>query len=469
MLAPGAFCGYNSILMKVRDQDLFAHGAEQQAAKNAPLADRMRPRSLAEFVGQSHLLGPGRLLREIIERGSPHSLVLWGPPGVGKTTLAYLLAEAAGAHLVAFSAVLSGVKELRLIVEEAAKRRAYHGRGTVLFIDEIHRWNKAQQDALLPRVEKGALVLLGATTENPSFEIIGPLLSRVQVVVLEPLAKDGILVLLRRALQDPERGLGQRNLVCKEDALDFMANQGRGDGRAALNILEVAASLAEKKGTATIDLALAEEAAQHRALLYDKAGEEHYNVISAFIKSMRGSDPDAALYWLMRMLEAGEDPLFIARRMVIFAAEDVGNADPQALQVAVAAKDAVHFVGLPEGRIPLAQAVTYLATAPKSNASYMAMLAALREVKDGGPLAVPLDLRNAPTRLMRDLGYGAAYQYPHDYEDALTDQAYLPGELEGHRYYFPTDRGYERMIRERMTAWRKKKGEKPGGGAPRRG
>jgi len=436
--------------MKVRDQDLFAHKAEKEAAKKAPLAERMRPRSLAEFIGQTHLLGPGRLLRQMIEGGTLHSLILWGPPGSGKTTLAYLLARATDAYFVAFSAVLSGVKELRQIIEEAREQQTYHNRSTVLFVDEIHRFNKAQQDAFLPHVEKGTLVLLGATTENPSFEVISPLLSRARVVVLEPLREEEILILLRRALEDEERGLGSRQVICEDTALDFIARQAQGDARAGLNILEAAASLAEQKGIPHIDLSLAEEAAQHKALLYDKAGEEHYNVISAFIKSLRGSDPDAAVYWLMRMIEAGEDPLFIARRMVIFAAEDIGNADPQALQVAVAAKEAVHFVGLPEGRIPLAQAATYLATAPKSNASYQAMLKALEEVKDKGPLPVPLHLRNAPTPLMKGMGYGSGYQYPHDYEGAVTDQPYLPDELQDRRYYFPSDRGYEKTIKERM-------------------
>lgn len=436
--------------MKTRDRDLFVHSAEKEAAKKAPLAERMRPRSLAEFIGQTHLLGPGRLLRQMIERGTLHSLILWGPPGSGKTTLAYLLARATDAHFVAFSAVLSGVKELRQLIEEAREQQTYHNRSTVLFVDEIHRFNKAQQDAFLPHVEKGTIVLLGATTENPSFEVISPLLSRARVVVLEPLQEEDILALLKHALADEERGLGTRRFACEETALDFIVRQAQGDARAGLNILEVAASLAEQKGVPCIDLSLAEEAAQHKALLYDKAGEEHYNVISAFIKSMRGSDPDAAVYWLMRMIEAGEDPLFIARRMVIFAAEDVGNADPQALQVAVAAKEAVHFVGLPEGRIPLAQAATYLATAPKSNASYKAMLKALEEVKDKGPLPVPLHLRNAPTPLMKGLGYGSGYQYPHDYEGAVTDQPHLPNELQGHRYYFPSDRGHEKTIKERM-------------------
>jgi putative ATPase len=346
--------------------------------------------------------------------------------------------------------VLSGVKELRHILDEAQEQRRLYGKPTVLFVDEIHRFNKAQQDAFLPHVEKGLIVLLGATTENPSFEVIAPLLSRARVVVLESLSPDDLLVLLKRALQDEERGLGAQHLTADAEALQFIAQHAQGDARAALNILEVAASLAAQKEVAHIDLVLVEEAAQHKALLYDKGGEEHYNVISAFIKSLRGSDPHAAVYWLMRMLEAGEDPLFIVRRMVIFAAEDIGNADPQALSLAVATKDAVHFVGLPEARIPLAQAATYLATAPKSNASYQAMLAALDDVKTHGPLPVPLHLRNAPTKLMKGLGYGKGYQYAHSYEGAVIDQQHLPDALRERRYYAPSERGQEKAIKERM-------------------
>src|SRR6266568_716315 len=441
--------------MSARHNDLFAHSAAKAAAKKAPLAERMRPRTLDEYVGQTRLLGPGRLLKQISEGQTLPSLILWGPPGCGKTTLAYLLAQTVQAPFVAFSAVLSGVKELRQIVEVAQEEQLQlPGKPTIVFVDEIHRFNKAQQDAFLPHVEKGLIVLLGATTENPSFEVIAPLLSRAQVVVLEALSPDDLKLLLRRALQDEERGLGAQRLTADEEALAFLAQHAQGDARVALNTLEVAATLAAQKETSRIDLELAEEAAQHKALLYDKGGEEHYNVISAFIKSLRGSDPDAAVYWLMRMLEAGEDPLFIVRRMVIFAAEDIGNADPRALQVAVAAKDAVHFVGLPEGRIPMAQAVTYLASAPKSNASYKAMLAAIEDVRQHGALPVPLHLRNAPTPLMKGLGYGAGYLYPHDYEDAVVEQDYLPERLRARRYYQPSDRGREREIGERLRAWR---------------
>lgn len=436
--------------MPTHPEDLFAHSAAKAAAKKAPLAERMRPQTLEEYVGQRRLLGPGRLLRQITERKVLPSLILWGPPGCGKTTLAHLLAQTVQSPFVSFSAVLSGVKELRQILDEAKEQRQIHGKPTVLFVDEIHRFNKAQQDAFLPHVEKGLIILLGATTENPSFEIIAPLLSRARVVVLEALSADDLLTLLRRALEDEERGLGARHLTAGADALQFIAQHAQGDARSALNILEVAAMLATEKETGHINLTLVEEAAQHKALLYDKGGEEHYNVISAFIKSLRGSDPDAAVYWLMRMVEAGEDPLFIARRMVIFAAEDIGNADPQALPLAVATKEAVHFVGLPEARIPMAQAATYLATAPKSNASYKAMLAALDDVKKLGPLPVPLHLRNAPTKLMKGLGYGKGYQYAHDYEDSLVNQPHLPETLQGRRYYRPSDHGHEKVIQERM-------------------
>ena len=425
-----------------------AHGRRQ----HAPLAERMRPATLDELAGQRHLLGPGRIVREMIEGGGLHSLILWGPPGTGKTTLAHLIARASGAEFVAFSAVLSGVRELREIVADARERLRLDGRPTILFVDEIHRFNKAQQDAFLPHVEDGTIVLLGATTENPSFEVIAPLLSRTRVLVLEPLTPAEVRQVVERALRDPERGLGAEGLTASPEALDFLAEGAHGDARVALNALELAASLAHQRRRSVLDLALAEEALQQKALLYDKGGEEHYNVISAFIKSMRASDPDAAVYWLMRMLEAGEDPLFIARRMIIFAAEDVGNADPRALQVAVATKDAFHFVGLPEGRIPLAQAATYLATAPKSNASYRAMLAATAAVRTHGALPVPLALRNAPTPLMQGLGYGTGYAYPHDHEGAVVAQQCLPDALAGRRFYEPSDRGAEAAIRERMRA-----------------
>jgi len=451
-----------------RDPDLFTAPTEENEVhfrRNAPLADRMRPGAIAEFVGQEHLLDPGRILRDAIERQRPPSLILWGPPGSGKTTLAHLVARAASAHFVPFSAVLGGIPELRRIVEEARDELRLHRRATILFVDEIHRFNKAQQDAFLPHVEDGTLTLIGATTENPSFEIIPPLLSRTRVLVLQPLAPDAIRTIVTRACTDSERGLGARNLTLAAAALDFLVDHSQGDARVALNTLEVAADLAAGAGGSEIDLAAAEEAAQHRALRYDRAGEEHYNLASALIKSLRGSDPDAAVYWLVRMLEAGEDPLFIARRMVIFAAEDIGNADPDALQVAVAARDALHFVGLPEGRIPLAQAATYLATAPKSNATYRALLAATADVKRHGHLPVPLELRNAPTPMMKAMGYGSGYLYPHDHESAVVAQRYLPDALAHQRYYEPGTEGREAEIKARLEGWAKRRAAAAGRGA----
>jgi putative ATPase len=449
-----------------RQSELFPSGARRdrrpgRTAATAPLAERMRPRTVAEFVGQTHLLGPGRLLSDLLSAGRVESLILWGPPGTGKTTLAHLLGNAAGGPTASFSAVLHGVKELRQIIDEAENELHRSGKATVLFVDEIHRFNKAQQDAFLPHVEAGTIVLIGATTENPSFEVIAPLLSRTRVLVLEPLTNDEVGVLVDRALADREHGLGAQELALEPVARRFLLERAQGDARIALGTLELAARVASAHGTRALDLAILEEAAQEKALRYDKGGEEHYNVISAFIKSLRGSDPDAAVYWLMRMLEAGEDALFVARRMVIFAAEDVGNAEPQALQIAVAAKDAVHFIGLPEGRIPLAQAATFLATCPKSNASYKAMLAAAEDVRSRGALPVPLHLRNAPTPLMQKLGYGRAYEYPHDHPDALVGQQYLPDALEGRRYYEPTERGHERAIGERLRHWRTKTGDRP--------
>jgi putative ATPase len=436
--------------------DLFEAQAAPGRQFSQPLAERMRPKKLAEFVGQEHLLGPGKLLTGVVGAGKLQSLILWGPPGSGKTTLAQILANGAGAACVHFSAVTSGVKDLKKIIQEAEQLRRL-GKPTVLFVDEIHHFNKAQQDNFLPHVERGTLILIGATTENPSFEVISPLLSRCQVLVLKTLSPAEIGKIVDRALQDRERGLGLMELTISAQGRTFLIEQSQGDGRVALNALEAAATLTQAHNQKEIALAHLQEALQKTPLRYDKAGEEHYNVISAFIKSMRGSDPDAAIYWMMRMLEAGEDPLFIARRMVIFAAEDIGNADPQALQVAVAAKDAFHFVGLPEGRIPLAQAVTYLASAPKSNASYKAMLAAAEDVQQHGALAVPLHLRNAPTPLMQDLGYGKDYKYAHNYDGHIVDQEHLPEEVRGKRYYAPSDSGHEKQIKERLKSWEGKK------------
>jgi putative ATPase len=440
--------------------DLFTAVEAEAAKATQPLAERMRPATLAEFIGQEHLLGPGKLLRGVAGAGKLRSLILWGPPGSGKTTLAQILANSAGATCVNFSAVTSGVKDLKKIIQEAEQLQRL-GKSTVLFVDEIHHFNKSQQDNFLPHVERGTLILIGATTENPSFEVISPLLSRCQVLVLKTLPPEHMGKIVDRALNDPERGLGKLALTLAPEGREFLIQQAGGDCRVALNGLENAATLAQSNQQKEIALAQLQEALQKKPLRYDKAGDEHYNVISAFIKSLRGSDADAALYWMMRMIEAGEDALFIARRMVIFAAEDIGNADPRALQVAIAAKDAVHFVGLPEGRIPLAQAVTYLATAPKSNAAYKAMLAAAEDVEKHGALAVPLHLRNAPTGLMKNLGYGKDYKYAHNYEGHILDQQHLPQELAGRKYYIPTDAGYEKQITERLKFWDEIKKKKP--------
>ncbi len=424
-------------------------------AANAPLAERMRPRELADYVGQEHLVGPSHLLGEMVRGGRLQSLILWGPPGTGKTTLARLLAVATGTTCIHFSAVMSGVKEVRQAMSDARASQARTGVRPVLFVDEIHRFNKSQQDALLPHVESGTVTLVGATTENPSFEIIAPLLSRCSVVVLEPLSGRDLWTLIDRALADREHGLGKLELELDDDARAFLLEHASGDARSLFNTLESAANLASRAGS-SITVGLVEEAAQRRALLYDKGGEEHYNVVSAFIKSMRGSDPDAAVYWMMRMIEAGEDPRFVARRMVIFASEDIGTADPHALPLAIAARDAFEFVGLPEGRIPLAHAVAYLASAPKSNAAYLAMRSAAADVREHGALPVPSHLRNAPTELMKDLGYGKGYQYAHDQADARVSHHHLPDKLVDRRYYDPTERGAERLIKERLENSRKR-------------
>ena len=434
-------------------------------AATTPLAERMRPQTLDEVVGQEEILGPGRPLREAIERDLLQSLILWGPPGTGKTTLARVIASMTRAHFVPFSAVLAGIKEIKEVMAAAQFRRQRTGTRTIVFVDEIHRFNKAQQDAFLPRVEAGDIVLIGATTENPSFEVNAALLSRSKVFVLQPLGAASIEAIVRRALSDRVRGL-REEIAISDAAIAAIARFANGDARAALNLLEFSAASAPMDPQSCIrqlDVAQLEQSIQRRALLYDKGGEEHYNLISALHKSMRNSDPDAAVYWVARMLEAGEDPLYIARRLVRFASEDIGNADPQALTVAVAAKDAAHFIGMPEGNTALAQAAIYLATAPKSNAVYAAYNAAAADAHQEAAEPVPLHLRNAPTRLMKELEYGKGYEYAHDEPDAVTGMDCLPPSLEGRRYYRPSERGFEKEITRRLEGWRRIKAERKQG------
>jgi len=447
--------------------DLFDYRYEKERLKGAPLAARMRPATLAEFVGQEHIIGEGRVLRKAIDSGSLPSVILWGPPGSGKTTLAFIMAQASQSYFSPISAVSAGVADLRRVIEEARERRKVQNQRTILFIDEIHRFNKAQQDALLPHVEDGTFTLIGATTENPSFEVISPLLSRAQVYVLKALGKAEIGKIITRALEDPERGLGGFNIHLSEDALEHLITMSNHDARAALNALEAAAltTLPDSEGKRNISLTTIEDAIQQRALLYDRDGEQHYDIISALHKTIRGSDPDAALYWLARMLEAGEDPLFIARRLVRAASEDVGMADPQALVVAMAAQQAVHFIGMPEGNLALAQATVYLASAPKSNSLYAAYSNVKKEVLNGKNEPVPLHLRNPVTKLMKELDYGKGYKYAHQFPGHFVRQQNLPEALAGRQFYFPAEEGFEKQVLARLRTWWPERYHLPPGGS----
>ncbi len=436
------------------DRDLFGAGENRMAASDPakPLADRMRPRTLSDVLGQDHLLSQGKFLREAVHSDEIPSMIFWGPPGVGKTTIAHIIAEESDSHFVAISAVLSGVKEVKQVIKEAGYQRSAFRRRTILFVDEIHRFNKAQQDAFLPHVEDGTLTLIGATTENPSFEVIAPLLSRSRVLVLHPLNDEQIQQILQVALTNRERGLGSWSLSVEDKALEQIALFANGDARSALNTLEVAARLARRLESEhpTITLAVVEESVQKKALLYDKSGEEHFNLISAFHKSMRNSDADAALYWMARMLEAGEDPLYVARRMVRFASEDVGLADPHALGYAMDAMRAFHFIGLPEGKLALAQVAIYLSLAPKSNAVYQAYSRVREDVENTRNEPVPLHIRNAPTTLMKEFGYSEGYKCAHSEADRIADMSCLPPNLEDRSYYQPTNQNFEKRLGERL-------------------
>ena len=446
------------------EMDLFGEqlsDTESRTIKHQPLAVRFRPRTLDEFVGQEHLVGNGAFLSESIKKDEISSIILWGPPGSGKTTLARIISHSTNADFVSFSAVVSGVKDIREVV---ARAKIKTGK-TILFVDEIHRFNKAQQDAFLPYVEDGTIILIGATTENPSFEINSPLLSRSRVLLLNPLTDDQIRTIVKRPIDDRERGIGDVVACIEDDALDALVTFSSGDARRALNTLEQASILAKTGGdnTKIITVSDVEKASQKRMLRYDRAGEEHFNIISAIHKSMRGSDPDAALYWFCRMLEGGEDPLYIARRVVRFASEDIGNADPQALQIAIAATESYRFLGTPEGELAIAQAIVYCATAPKSNTMYTAYSSAKRDALKYGELPVPMHIRNAPTRLMKDIGYGKGYEYDHNSVDHYSGQEHLPGKLQGRQYYTPSRFGFEKTITERLKWWAEKKREKAEG------
>jgi putative ATPase len=441
--------------------DLFEHKAQELIQKEAPLAARMRPRSLEEFVGQEHIIGQGKVLRRAIEGGQLPSIILWGPPGSGKTTLSFIVANTTNSHFSPVSAVSAGVADLRKIIEEAKERRKLYQQKTILFIDEIHRFNKGQQDAILPYVEDGTVTLIGATTENPSFEVNTPLLSRSRVFVLNPLSNQEIRLIVEHALRDKERGLGEMKIELPEDALEHLAVMSGNDARTALNALEMAALVTppDEGGARKITLETVEDAFQHRSLRYDREGEQHYDIISALHKCMRDSDPDATLYWLGRMIESGEDPLYIARRIIRFATEDIGLADPQALLVAMAAQQAVHFIGLPEGNLALAEAAVYMATAPKSNSLYAGYSSVQYEIRHGTHEPVPLHLRNAVTGLMKNLGYGKDYKYAHNFQDHYVEQEHLPGSLKGKRFYTPGEMGYERQIAARLRDLRQKRSQ----------
>ncbi|MDD3628903.1 MAG: replication-associated recombination protein A [Candidatus Humimicrobiaceae bacterium] len=436
--------------------NLFEQIKPEQSIDNfssIPLADRMRPKTLDEFVGQKHLVGKGKILREIIENDRLYSIIFWGPPGSGKTTLAKIIAEKTRCKFISFSAVTSGIKQIKEIMEIASYNKREHNIKTILFVDEIHRFNKAQQDAFLPFVENGTIILIGATTENPSFEVNSALLSRTKVFVLEKLSPEDIKILLKRALTDKERGLGKYNVKIDENTIDFIARFADGDSRIAYNILELAVNAyydKNKKDPLMIDTSMIENIIQKKVLLYDKNGEEHFNLISALHKSLRDSDPDAAVYWTVRMIEAGEDPMYIIRRMVRFASEDVGLADPAALQVAISAKQSFEFIGPPEGYLAILEAAIYLALAPKSNSLYKTYLKVKSDVEEFGALPVPYHIRNAPTRLMKEMGYGRGYKYAHDYNEAIVNQNHLPDKLLSKRYYTPTSRGFENELAERL-------------------
>jgi len=447
--------------------DIFKYQAKKAAEASRPLAERMRPVHIDEFVGQKEIAGRGTLIRNAIDKDRIFSMILWGPPGCGKTTLASIIANETRSYFVRFSAVLSGVKDIRAVIEEAKNQQSLYRKKTILFVDEIHRFNKAQQDAFLHHVESGLITLIGATTENPSFEVIPPLLSRCRVITLKALSDNDIVLILKSSLNDEERGFGHLGLDLARDALSHLTNIAEGDARVALNSLEIAASIlisesgtSDKEKNRLITLQDLETALQKKALLYDKSGEEHYNLISAFHKSLRGSDPDAALYWLERMLSAGENPFYIARRMVRFASEDVGNADPYALRMALSAMEAFKFLGHPEGDLALGQAAVYLATAPKSNSIYAAVGKLKGIIKSSGALPVPYHIRNAPTKLMKELGYGKNYKYAHNYKGAYVPQDYLPDKLQGRVFYSPTGRGYEKTIKQRLDKWRALKNKK---------